>query len=360
MLSQAESLQHRLSRAWVRHPLVAFLRHRRQLAFYRQLHAFIHSGGSLQVALTELGRFAPERGLQVALRAVQRDLQRGTGFAEALGRHAHLFDDAHIELLAFAEESGSLDTVLSTLTAHLEATQKVRWQALFIALWPGYLAAGLIFVGPLFDLAAHVNGPVSLGAVYLRGVSHNLLWAFGLLCCLVLWPFALATLRLERQWERLKLTLPAVGASFRNLAASRLVLGLGLGLGAGLEVGKALRLAARATGVGLVQERLRDAHGALSRGESLTEAVAVLGLLDASCLGALSVAERTGTIDSALSALSQELQERSLRAMRTVLLVVTVLFAMAMLTLIVGKMLGMLLGRVKSMYDLAGGKFDGS
>lgn len=54
------SLQERLSRAWLLHPLVAFVRSRRLIIFYSQLHALIRAGIALPTAFTQLTQFAPD------------------------------------------------------------------------------------------------------------------------------------------------------------------------------------------------------------------------------------------------------------------------------------------------------------
>lgn len=97
----------------------------------------------------------------------------------------------------------------------------------------------------------------------------------------------------------------------------------------------------------------------LREGSTLTQAIGELGVLDASALGTLTVAEMTGTLDETLERMSVELQESSLRASRFLILVVTAMIGAVLLFKIVAGMLGVILGPIKQMYDDVGsGKFD--
>jgi type II secretory pathway component PulF len=244
--------------------------------------------------------------------------------------------------------------VLGTLLEHLGKVQAQRWQAVFSALWPMYLGGALLFVGPLLGAAQAMTPGASIGALYLRGLAGSLGTAALVLGALLGFPFVVAGLGLEARWDRLKRRLPLVSRPLRQLTASRFVLGLGLANASGLEVVRSLRLAVKATGSPSVAEALPPVEGMLRRGSTLTAAVEGLGLLDRSSLGALAVAETTGTLAAALEHLSVELQESSLRASRVLMVVVLLLVTGVVLVKIVAAVLGTLLGPVKSYYEAIG------
>jgi type II secretory pathway component PulF len=356
----ASARAERLARAWARHPVVAFSRHRGQLAFYRQFHALLRSGVSLPVSFAELSRYAPDPGLAAALAVVARDIAEGSTLAQALQRHSGRFDDANVELIAFAEEAGKLDPVLKQLIEHLEAVHKLRWRAIFMSLWPLYLAAGFIFVGPLLAAGGHVQSAGDLGAFYVGGVLRNVLTSAALLLGVFGAPFLITAAGLDVEWDRFKRRLPIVDSALRDLYASRLMLGLGLSVGAGLEMVRALSLAVKSTSSASLQAQLPAAEAVLRGGGTLAEAITSLGLLDRASLGTLAIAERTGTLSETLERLSAELQEASLRATRVLIIVVIAVVAVVLLVSIVFGMLGTLFGPVKKLYDAAGsGNLDG-
>ncbi len=354
-LERPADLSSRLARTWGSHPLVAFAKHRRQIAFYRQFHALIRSGVGLPTAFAELTRYAPDPTLARGLKMVAADIRGGSTLAQALGRHSALFDDANVELIAFAEEAGTLDRVLQRLTDHLEEMNRMRWRAIFMSLWPMYLAAGFVFVGPLLNVAQTIKSSSSgVGALYAGGLFRNLLIAGATLGGVLGAPFAIAALNLELEWDRLKRRLPVVSRAIRDLYASRLMLGLGLGVGAGLEVMRTLRVAVYSTNSPSLGAGLPNAELLIRNGGTLTDAIDSLGLLDRSTLGTLAIAERTGTISETLEKLSSELQASSLRAIRVLIIVVVAVVAAVLLVSIVSSILGSVMGPVKTLYDAAG------
>lgn len=355
-----DGLEARLQRAWHRHPLVAFARGRKLITFYRQLHALIRAGVGLPTAFKQLTDFAPDAAMARGLAAVARDVRGGHALGEALRRHGALFDDANVELVAFAEEAGQLEPVCAGIADHLERVQRQRWQALVGALWPMYLGGTLVFLGPLLGVAGHATAGADLGGLYLRGLGSSLSVALLALGAVLGFPFLVAALALEAAWDRLRRRVPLLSAPLRKLAASRFVLGLGLAIAAGVELHRAVGLAVRATASPALQQELPRVEQLLRGGATLTAAVDALGLLDRQDLGTLAVAETTGTLEEALTKLSEALQAQSLRAMRFLVLAVTLAVAGVLLVKLVSGLLGVLLGPVKAYYDAAGsGKLDG-
>jgi type IV pilus assembly protein PilC len=348
------NLAERLRRAWLRHPLVAFIRHRSVITFYRQLLAMVRAGIALPTAFTQLVEFAPDAAMAQGLRVVARDVRGGATLGQALQRHAALFDDANVELVTFAEEAGRLEPIITVLIEHLDKVQAQRWQTLIAALMPLYLGGAFVFIGPLLGVAQAMTPGASVGGLYVSGLASSLSTALLLLLVVLGAPFVVAALRGQLAVDRLKHALPLVSAPFRRLAASRLVLGLGLANASGLEVVRSLRLAVKSTGSPALLEALPRVEATLRGGSSLAEAVAELHLLDGASLGSLAVAERTGTLAETLEVMSRELQASSLKATRLLMLVVVAVVAGVLLVKIVSGVLGTLLGPVKSYYDAAG------
>ncbi|MBI5477578.1 MAG: type II secretion system F family protein [Deltaproteobacteria bacterium] len=344
----------RLARAWAHHPVIALARHKKRIVFYRQFHSLLRAGVALPVAFAELSKYAPDDAFAVALRTVSHEVQAGATLAEAMRGHTGLFDDVNVELIAFAEEAGKLDPVLTALIAHLEEVQQLRWRVVMMSLWPLYLAGAFVFVGPLLTVAQSVKSAGDVGSSYLGGLVGNLAVVGSIVGLVFFAPLLLAAFALELPWDRFKRRAPLVAGVVRNLYASRLVMTLGLGLDAGLEVMRVLEVAVRATGSPSLLAALPGVTAHLRGGGTLTDALGTLGLLDRSALGALAVAERTGDYSTTLDRLAKELQASSVRAMVVLVVALVVLVAGTLLVKIVVAMLGTLFGPVKSYYDAVG------
>lgn len=331
-----ETVGVRVSRAWARHPVVAFATHSRRVAFYRQLLALVKSGSGMPVALTEMARYAPDGRTRRALAEVAREIEHGSGLGEAMSRHAGLFNDSFVELLMFGEKTGSMEPVLGRILDHMQQQQQLRWTAITASLWPAYLFAGFILFGPLFDIAAAAGSKTntaSYGAIYAVGLLRNLFVGGAALGGLLLSPLALAAARLEAAWDRLKLALPIVGPVIRAGYASRFFMALGLALAAGVEAAGALRISLRASGSPAIAARTGVAESRIRAGGTLADAVETVGVFTQPQLGTLAIGERTGTLDSTLAELAQDTQETAVRGMKIVVL--AALFFVAIIAVVV-------------------------
>jgi type IV pilus assembly protein PilC len=324
------------------------------VTFYRQFHALVTAGMALPLAFEQLVRFAPHPAMAQALARVAGDVRAGSTLGEALGRHGAQLDDANIELIAFAEEAGKLEAVVAAIIAHLEKVQSLRWRALMMMIWPGYLGAAVVFVGPLLEVAQGLKPGMSIGALYLSSLGRTLGWAVVAVGGFFVAPLLVAVAGLEVQWDRLVRSLPLVSRPVRDLYASRFVMTLGLGTAAGMETHRTLRAAVKATYSPSLFVDVSKAEAALRAGETLTDAVERLELLDRSSLGSLAVAESTGTLDETLAVLSRQLEEAALRAMRLLMIAVVALIVVVLLVKIVVSILGAALGPMKRLYDAAG------
>lgn len=342
-----------MARAWGRHPVVAFLTHGSRLAFYRQLKSLLASGMGLPVAFGEMQRYAGSARLRNALAAVNRDVAGGDGLAESMARHADLFDDATIELLVFAEEAGRMEEVLGRIIAHVEEVHRLRWTAIFGALWPLYLIGAFVFVGPLFGIAnAAAAGNRNWFGVYAGGLGANLVVAIVCTAGMLAAPFVIAVFDADAAWDRIKLAVPGLGAALRRFYGARMFLSLGLGLSSGLEVGRALRLAVKGSGSATLTKRVDAAEAGIREGGTLVDAVESFGVFERTTLGTIAVGERTGRLEEALAQAARDAQEAGVRAVKVLILAVLAVVAAVVLVLIVRAVFGTLFGPIFDYYRM--------
>lgn len=346
-------LKTRLRRAWGRHPLVAFAGHRSRITFYRQLHALVKSGQGIPTSLVKLAAYAPDRRTREAMKEMQRDISLGATFGESMRKHADRFDDAIVELILFAEETGNLQKVLEQVIANQEEVQSLRWRALFASLWPFYLLFAAVFVGPLFGLARNAGsiGGNWVGA-YFSGLVSNLFFGGIAIAAVLGGPFAIAALGLDSAWERFVLAIPFAGRVKRDFIGSRFFLALGLGLGAGVEVKRAVKIALSASGSPSMSAQASATVARIESGSTLADALAPLHVFDRPSLGALAIGEDTGTLDEQLKRVAQDAQEAALRGAKLVMIAVLVVVVLVLLATIVSSLLGTLFGPISDYYNL--------
>lgn len=351
-VAPSSELTARLRKAWGRHALVGFFGHRARITFYRQLLALVKSGQGIPTSLAKLAQYAPDRRTREAMQEMQRDIASGEGFAESMRKHADRFDDAIIELILFAEETGSLQKVLEQVIANQEEVQQLRWRALFSSLWPLYLLGAAVFVGPLFGVARIAGRSTNWVGAYFSGLTTNLLLGSVVLALVLAGPFAVAALGLDSAWERVVLAIPFAGRVKRDFIGSRFFLALGLGLGAGVEVKRAVKIGLSASGSPTLAGRTNEVVAKIEGGSSLADALAPLEVFDRPSLGAIAIGEETGTLDEALRRVAQDAQEAALRGAKLVMIATLVVVALVLLVFVVSSMLGTLFGPISDYYNL--------
>lgn len=347
------TLGEKLRRTWSRHPLVALIQHRKRVVFYQQFLSLVRSGAGIPVALAQLARWAPSSGFRSAIEGVAREVGRGANLGEALRQHASTFDDTNVELLVFAEQSGSLDKVLARIIDYMEGMQKLRWSVVMSLLYPGYLILAFTFAGPLLGLSLGIRegaGMNELPKLYVSGLATNLLVLGAGLAVFLGMPMLLAALGLDRGWDRLKLKLPLFGPAYRAIHGARFFTSLAMGLGAGVEVSRTVTLALRSTGSADLAASAAQILARIRRGASLAEALEPMPVLDPMSLGAIAIAERTGTLDETLERLADESAESAVRRCKALAVAGVVVLTAGALGVILKGLLAVILGPIADYF----------
>jgi type II secretory pathway component PulF len=351
----------RLRQGWLAHPVRGFLGHRHQLALFRQLHSLLKAGIGIPTLFAEIQKYAPDAGSRAALAEVARRIDGGAKLADALRVPGLPIDDITLELMAAAEETGSLEAMFARTCERMEETQQLRWKVVTSAIYPLYLLAAIVLVGPLLALpatvTAHGGETAGLGGAYIGGLVRNLAGAAFGAAVVFFSPLLIDVLGWERGWDALRMQLPGLGPLYRNLYVARFAETFATALGAGMEAGKVVSLSVRATGSAVLRPLEDRMVQTLRQGGTFVDAVSLLGLFQGPELGTVAIGEKTGELDGQMKRLAQEAWEAVLRGVKFATyaaLAVVVGFA---LLAIVSQLLGTLFGPIQSYYRLAG---DGS
>src|SRR5262245_50117185 len=117
------------------------------LLFTGQLSAMLAGGLHLARILSSLAAEATEKHFKKALIEVREAITAGNNFADALAQHPHMFDRLYVAVVRAGELSGSLPTVLDTLTVYLEKTAQLRRKVVGAVTYPAViLSVALVIV----------------------------------------------------------------------------------------------------------------------------------------------------------------------------------------------------------------------
>lgn len=224
----------------------------------RQLAGLVAAGLPLERALTALADEAEDPRQRDLVAALRAEVNAGSSFATALGRHPREFPAIYGAVVGAGEQSGHLGQVLERLADDLEAQQALSARLLGAALYPAIVTVvAILIVGFLVTYVvpqvANVFAGTKRGLPWLTSAMLGLsafVRSYGAIALGVLLVGAVAlrqALRMEhlrQRWDAAFLRLPLVGRLARGYNAARFASTLAMLAAAGVPILRALQAAA--------------------------------------------------------------------------------------------------------------------
>src|SRR3989338_8675427 len=96
------------------------------VVFSRQLATLGGGGIAIVGALDVLAEQVTDRVFRQVLARVRDDVEGGSSFSEALGKHPRIFSELFINMVKAGESSGRLDEILDRLASYIEKVEGLR------------------------------------------------------------------------------------------------------------------------------------------------------------------------------------------------------------------------------------------
>jgi len=321
-VGQAEGAADAAPDGWLRRLGTARVFNATTLAVWtRQLAGLVGSGLPLERALTALTDEAenePQRRLVAALRA---EVNAGSGFARALGRHPREFSPIYTAVIGAGEQGGHLGLVLERLADDLEQRQALRQKLVGATLYPAIVTVIAIVI--VIFLVSYVVPQVAavfagtkralpLLTTIMLAVS-DIVRSHGWLILAALAGLAVAVrLMLLRPAVREKfdaawLRLPLVGRLARGYNAARFAGTLAMLTGAGVPILRALQAAAETLGNRAMRADAMDALVLVREGAPLASALTQKKRFPGIVAMFARLGEQTGQLPAMLQRAAQQL-----------------------------------------------------
>ena len=118
------------------------------VVFTRQFATMIDSGLPLVQCLDILAGQQENKTFKGILYKVKEDVESGSTFADALGKHPKAFNSLYVNLVAAGEVGGILDTILNRLAAYIEKEMKLKKKVKGAMVYPvTIMAIAVVVVG---------------------------------------------------------------------------------------------------------------------------------------------------------------------------------------------------------------------
>lgn len=283
--------------------------------FSRQLATMIRAGLPLLETLNILVDQVEKAVFKSSLKTIERDIQSGTGFSEALAKHTNIFDDFFINMVRVGETAGMLDSILDQVAAYLEKTEKILRRIKSAIVYPSVvsvIAIGItvflmVKVVPVFEeifdgFDIDLPIPTQITLWISKTIQNYYLWFIGgIIGAIVFLRFYTKTRAGQQHVDSLKLRLPVFGDLFIKVAIARFTRTLGTLIKAGVNILTALDICAKTANNLVIETAVLNTRSAIQRGESLTKPLIESGVFPPMVTRMIDVGERTGAMDTMLS-----------------------------------------------------------
>jgi len=283
--------------------------------FTRQFATMIDAGLPLVQCLEILAGQTENKTLAKAVSQIRSDVESGSTYADALGKHPKVFNDLYVNLVAAGEVGGILDTILGRLTGYIEKNMKLKKQIKAAMVYPsvvmivavGVIAVLMVFVIPMFskmftDMGGELPGPTQLVISISNFMQHYIIHMIvGIFLVITAIKKIYATKKGRLMIDTLMLNAPIVGNLISKIAVSKFTRTLGTLMGAGVPIMDGLEIVAKTAGNKVVENAVFATRQSISEGKNLSEPLSKSKVFPKMVVQMINVGETTGALDAMLS-----------------------------------------------------------
>jgi type IV pilus assembly protein PilC len=285
------------------------------VVFTRQFATMIDAGLPLVQCLEILGAQQTNATFKKITQTVKADVESGSTFSDALGKHPAAFDRLYVNLVAAGEVGGILDTILNRLAAYMEKAEALKRKVKGAMVYPisvtvvavGVVVLMLLKVIPVFekmfrDFGGTLPGPTQMVITCSHFVQDY--FVHGIIASIALamaFRWAYGTDRGRLFFDTSFLKMPVIGGVLRKVAVARFSRTLGTMLSSGVPILDALEIVARTAGNVVIERAILATKASIAEGKTIAEPLGASKVFPPMVVQMVSVGEQTGNMDAMLS-----------------------------------------------------------
>jgi len=290
------------------------LKQKQIMIMTRQLATLIDAGLPLLRSLNVLILQQKPCKLRDVLREVSADIQQGSTFAEALGKHPKAFDRLYVNMVRAGEVGGMLEVVLNRLAVFMERRQalkrKVRGALIYpiavIVIASCIVSFLLLKVVPIFaEVFSDFGGELPAPTRFLMAAGDFMQYRWWMLLLTV--NSSIITIKIlgkskyvKSAMDRVILKVPLVGDLVTKVAVARFARTLGTLITSGVPILQALKITKETIGNEVIQNAIQKVHDSIKEGETIAAPLDESRVFPAMVVNMIDVGEETGSLDAML------------------------------------------------------------
>ncbi len=259
-----------------------------RVLFSRQLSTLINAGLPLVQSLRNVSSQTQNKNLQMIIGKIITDVEAGSSFSAALGKHTKIFNEVFVNLVAAGEASGTLDKALERIANQqekdAEIASKIRgamvYPAVVIVVMLAVVGFMVITVLPQVELIykSMPGAHLPFLTVWLLALSHFVTKFWWLVIILIV-----ATIFLTTKWarslggkeaiDRAKMKAPLFGPLFMKVYMARFARTGTTLVSSGVPLIQMLDIVAKSIANVHVERSIKKAIEKVKGGKSLSESL---------------------------------------------------------------------------------------
>ncbi len=291
------------------------------VGFSRQLSTLVSAQVPLLASLQSLAKQEENKYFQEIIFELANDVESGTPFSRALGRHPKIFSDFFINMTRSGEASGNLEKSLLFLADYLEKQYYLMSRVRGALMYPAFILSTFILIAVLMLILVIpklTNFLVESGqglpfmTKIIIGASDFMRGWWWLLVILLAGGggylyYSIKTFpAARRSWDIFKLKLPIFGKKiFQKIYVARIAENLSTLIQGGLSILQALQITSEVIGNSVFQDIVIAAKDEVRAGKTLSDSFIKHKEIPTLMSQMIATGEQTGSVDVILKKLSQ-------------------------------------------------------
>ena len=286
---------------------------RDRATFFRQMSMMVQTGLTLLQALQICKRESVKKAFRDVIQQMIDDVESGTSFSSAMGRHKRIFSSLVVQLVESSEASGELESAMNRIADGIERRSEQIVKLVSALFYPVFVAVVAVMV-TLFL----VYGVIPKFATFIERKGGNLPASTQFLMdlskgAIAYLPYILATVSLiifglVMAWRnktgryrihRILLDVPVIGGILTFSAISQFGFTLSTLIESGLTLVDSLRIAGKSVGNDAIQNHILQTREKIINGESFSTAIDNI-IIPPTVSQVIAIGEQTGNLGEVL------------------------------------------------------------
>lgn len=283
-----------------------------KIFFTQNLSIMVKTGFSLAQALKTIQMQTQNKKLQSVVGEVQRDVENGVTFSNALARHPKDFPELFINMIAAGEASGKLDEILVTLTNQMKKDHGIISKVRSAMMYPSVIVVAMVAIGTIMMITvvpqlltifedAALELPITTRALIF---VSNSIQSFGpyIGVGLIILAYALNRLRKTKKgkfyWHLILLKLPMIGSIIKKINLARFTRTLSSLLKTDIPIVQTLQIISKTLGNVHYKSAMLTASEQVKKGITIVKTLETKpNLFPPIVTQMVNVGEESGTLD---------------------------------------------------------------